>query len=80
MDLAAALEATSERDATEMQELGIRLKEMLRALLRYAFRTPRRDFLPRLWSLSSLRLSRQSLLLQRDFCRYSLRKKAPGSA
>ncbi|XYH94248.1 hypothetical protein ACMHYB_41400 [Sorangium sp. So ce1128] len=34
MDLAAALKATSERDADEVQELGVRLKKMLRALLR----------------------------------------------
>ncbi|HTN86692.1 MAG TPA: hypothetical protein VL242_23500 [Sorangium sp.] len=59
MDLAAALEATSERDAGEVQELGVRLKKMLQALLREAFRTPSRGFLPRLGSLSSLRLSRQ---------------------
>jgi hypothetical protein len=34
MDLAAALLAASERDADEVQELGMRLKKMLRALLR----------------------------------------------
>ncbi|XYH94194.1 hypothetical protein ACMHYB_41105 [Sorangium sp. So ce1128] len=34
MDLAAALGAASERDADAVQELGVRLKKMLRALLR----------------------------------------------
>ena len=34
MDLAAALETTSERDADEVQELGMRLKKVLRALHR----------------------------------------------
>nr|ACB88607.1 putative glycosyl transferase [Sorangium cellulosum So0157-2] len=34
MDLAAALEAASERDADEVQALGVMLKKMLRVLLR----------------------------------------------